>query len=83
MVMNVKYGKSLVDNASIVDEYQIPIIKQNYLRKSLLEYADRSMIQVSVKESDCNLALIQSLSSVKKNQSQIDRIESSMNLESS
>jgi hypothetical protein len=78
MVMNVKYGKSLVDNASIVDEYQIPIIKQNYLRKSLLEYADRSMIQVSVKESDSNLALIQSLSPMKKNQSQIDRIESSM-----
>lgn len=67
-VQNVKNGQSLYDNVRIVGEYQVPILADHRLRGRLAEMVDKSLIEVSVKESDNNLALIESLSPSKKAQ---------------
>lgn len=62
MVKNIKNGKSLFQNANVSDEYHVPVIKHHSLRKNLVEYLDKSLIEVSVKENDGNLKLIETLS---------------------
>ncbi len=64
MLKNVKYGKSLFQNSQVKvsEEYQVPVIKEHNLKRNLLEYLDRSLIEVSVKESPSNLKLIETLS---------------------
>ncbi len=62
MVKSIKHGKSLFQNAQVSEVYQVPVIKDRSLRKSLVEYIDRSVIEVSVKESQENLKLIETLS---------------------
>jgi hypothetical protein len=62
MVKNVKHGKSLFQNANVSDEYHVPVIKHHRIRKNVLEYMDRSLIELSVKETEGNLKLIETLS---------------------
>lgn len=51
LVKSIKHGKSLFDNAKVSESYQVPVIKEHHLRDKLVEYIDRSVIEVSVKES--------------------------------
>ena len=62
LLQNVRNGKSLFENTKVIDDYHIPVLKESGLRRSLVEYLDKSLIEVSVKEADANLALIESLS---------------------
>ena len=52
----------MFQSTKVVDEYHVPVLTDPNLRSSLAEYVDKSMIEVSVRESDWNLSLIESLS---------------------
>jgi hypothetical protein len=44
------------------DIFRIPVFERPDLRDRLVKYVDRSLVEVSVKESEANLGLIESLS---------------------
>ncbi len=76
MLKNIKYGKSLFQNAQISEEYQIPVIREHALKRNLVEYIDKSLIEVSVKENEGNLRLIETLSPQKRQSiASVDREE--------
>lgn len=66
-MQNIKNGQSLFENTKVIEEYHVPLLKEAKLRENLIKYVDKSLIEVSVKESNSNLALIESLSPSRRN----------------